>query len=98
MWRLPAPPSQAAAAAAAAPATLAQVKAVVDQRCVLCHNAQTQQKNVDLHTPELIHQHAQQIYQQVVVLKLMPFGNATQMTDDERALFKRWFEGGAPER
>ena len=98
VWRLPAPPSPAAAAAAAAPATLAQVKAVVDQRCVLCHNAQTQQKNVDLHTPELIHQHAQQIYQQVVVLKLMPFGNATQMTDDERALFKRWFEGGAPER
>ena len=84
--------------AASAPATLAQVKAVVDQRCVLCHNAETQQKNVDLHTPALIREHAQQIYQQVVVLKLMPFGNATQMTDDERALVKRWFDAGAPER
>jgi uncharacterized membrane protein len=38
------------------------------------------------------------MYQQVVVLKLMPFGNATQMTDDERALIKRWYEAGAPDR
>jgi uncharacterized membrane protein len=95
VWRLPAP-SPAAAAAPAGKVTMADVKAIVDRRCVLCHNAETQQKGVALHTPELIHQHAQQIYQQVVVLKLMPFGNATQMTDLERALVKRWFEAGAP--
>jgi uncharacterized membrane protein len=77
---------------------MAEVKAVVDQRCVLCHNAETQQKNVALHTPALIKSHAQAMYQQVVVLKLMPLGNATQMTDAERALIKRWFEAGAPER
>jgi uncharacterized membrane protein len=77
------------------PPTLAAVKAVVDQRCVLCHNAQVQQKNVALHTEALITQHAQMVYQQVVVLKLMPLSNATQMTDDERALIKRWFEAGA---
>ena len=69
---------------------------MVDQRCVLCHNAQVQQKNVALHTPELIKQHAQTMYQQAVVLKLMPLNNATQITDDERALIKRWFEAGAP--
>ena len=77
----------AAAAAAAAPAAgdaWPQVQAVVDQRCVLCHNAQVQQKNVALHTPELIKQHAQNVYQQAVVLKLMPMNNATQITDDER--------------
>ena len=72
--------------------TLAQVQAVVEQRCVLCHNAQVQQKNVALHTPELIRQHAQNVYQQAVVLKLMPMNNATQITDDERALIKRWYE------
>jgi uncharacterized membrane protein len=77
------------------PPTLAAVKAVVDQRCVPCHNAQVQQKNVALHTEALITQHAQMVYQQVVVLKLMPLSNATQMTDDERALIKRWFEAGA---
>ena len=73
-----------------------QVKAVVDQRCVLCHNTQVNQKNVMLHTPELIQQHALAVYQQVAVLKLMPLNNATQITDDERALIRRWYEAGAP--
>jgi uncharacterized membrane protein len=93
VWLAPAP---RATSAGAPPVSLAQVKAVVDQRCVLCHNAQVQQKNVSLHTPELIKQHAQNMYQQAVVLKLMPLNNATQITDDERALIKRWYEAGAP--
>ena len=63
---------------------------------LLCHNAQVQQKNVALHTPELLKQHAQAVYQQAAVLKLMPMNNATQITDDERALIKRWYEAGAP--
>jgi uncharacterized membrane protein len=75
------------------PVSLAQVQSVVEQRCVSCHNAQVQQKNVALHTPALIQQQARAIYQQVVVLKLMPMGNATGITDDERALIQRWFEG-----
>ena len=95
-WLAPAPPSAAALAAAAKPASFASVKAVIDQRCVLCHNAQIQNKNVALHTPELIAQHAQALYQQVALLKVMPLNNATQITDDERALIKRWFEAGAP--
>ena len=62
----------------------------------MCHNAQVQSKNVALHTPELIQQHAQAVFQQASVLKLMPMNNATQITEDERALIKRWFEAGAP--
>jgi uncharacterized membrane protein len=85
-----------AQAAASQPAGFAEVNSVVQQRCVLCHNAQVQQKNVALHTPELIKQHAQNVYQQSVVLKLMPMNNATQITDDERDLIKRWYEAGAP--
>ena len=93
----PAPPAPSAQArlAAAQPVVFAQVQAVVNQRCVLCHNAQLASKNVALHTPGLIGQHAQQIYQQAVVLKAMPMNNATQITDDERALLQRWFERGA---
>jgi uncharacterized membrane protein len=91
-----APAPRAPAAAAPAQVTLAQVQAVVEQRCALCHNAQVQQKNVALHTPELLKQHAQNVYQQTVVLKLMPMNNATQITDDERDLIKRWYEAGAP--
>ena len=89
---LPAPPS---ATAAVRPATLANVKTIVDQRCIACHNAQVQQKNVALNSEALIRQHAQAMYQQVVVLKLMPLANATQMTDDERQVVKRWFDAGA---
>ena len=85
VWLAP-KPAPAAAAGAPVP-TLAQVSAIAQQRCVLCHNAQVQQKNVALHTPELIRLHAQQVYQQAVVLKLMPMNNATQITDAERALF-----------
>ena len=96
VWLAPAPQPKAAVGVASAPVpTLAAVQAVVEQRCVLCHNAQVQQKNVALHTPELIQQHAQALYQQVVVLKLMPMNNATQITDAERAIIQRWFEGGA---
>jgi uncharacterized membrane protein len=68
---------------------------VIEQRCVLCHNAQVQQKNVALHTAALRRQHAQAIYQQVVVLKAMPMNNATGLTEPERALIQRWFEAGA---
>ncbi|KDB53423.1 hypothetical protein X805_10080 [Sphaerotilus natans subsp. natans DSM 6575] len=96
IWLAPPPPSAAAQAAAAKPVAFAEVKAVIDQRCTMCHNAQLQNKNVALHTPELIQQHAQAVYQQAVVLKLMPMNNATQITEDERALIKRWFEAGAP--
>jgi uncharacterized membrane protein len=69
---------------------------VIDQRCVTCHSAQVQNKGVALDRPELIKEHAQLIYQQAAVLKQMPFNNATQITEDERALIKRWYEAGAP--
>ena len=95
-WLAPPPQSAQAKAAAARPLAFAEVKTVIDQRCAMCHNAALQQKNVALHTPELIKQHAQTVYQQVSVLKLMPLNNATQITDDERALIKRWFDAGAP--
>ena len=72
------------------------VQAIVTQRCVLCHGPAVQSKNVRLDSVDEIARHAQPIYQQAVVLKLMPMNNATQITDDERALIKRWFEAGAP--
>jgi uncharacterized membrane protein len=96
-WLAPAPrPAAAGAAAQAKPVAFGEVKAVIDQRCAMCHNAALAQKNVALHEPALIKQHAEAVYQQVSVLKLMPLNNATQMTDDERTLIKRWFDAGAP--
>ena len=95
LWLAPPPPSAEAIAAAGKPVTLADITPVMEQRCAMCHNAALAQKNVALHTPELLKQHAQAVYQQVAVLRLMPLNNATQMTEDERALVKRWFEAGA---
>ncbi len=93
VWLAPKP---LPASASATPVTLAQVQAVVAQRCAICHNAEVQNKAVALHTPELLRQHAQAVYQQVVVLKAMPLNNVTQITEEERALIRRWFESGAP--
>jgi uncharacterized membrane protein len=35
------------------------------------------------------------MYQQVVVTKQMPMGNTTGLTEEDRALFGRWFQAGA---
>jgi uncharacterized membrane protein len=91
---MPAP--QPAVARSTPPPTFAQVEAVVGERCRICHNAAVANKGVRLDTPEQIAAHAQQIYQQAVVQKLMPMNNATQITGAERALIGRWFEAGAP--
>ena len=65
------------------------------QRCVACHNEQLANKGVMLDTPARIVQHAQRVYQQVVVLKQMPLNNATQISAAEREVVARWFEAGA---
>ena len=93
-----APVAVAAVAAGPAPGTYANVKAVIDQRCVLCHNAQVRNKGIELDRPELVKQHSQEVFQQAVVLKQMPLNNATGITDQERELIRRWYDAGAPAR
>lgn len=93
---MPVPVASAASSAAVAAPLFAQAEAIVAQRCALCHNAQLASKGVALHTPELLVRHAQQVYQQAVVLKIMPMNNATQITDAERATLGQWFKAGAP--
>ena len=90
----PAAPTQAASAEQALVA-FAEVKAVIEQRCYMCHGAAVQMKNVRLDSAEGIQTHAQGIYQQVVVSRQMPMNNATGITDAERELVGRWFKGGA---
>lgn len=106
----PAKPAAAAAPAAAAPAAAGTSAApaagvpgydamgkLLTQHCVACHSTATMaQKNVLLDTPEEVKRHAAQIHQQVVVLRKMPFGNPGALSDEERDLVKRWYEGGAP--
>ncbi len=93
-WLKPAPQ---AVAATQAPAGYAQVRAIMDQHCVVCHNSNgLAQKNVKLDAAEEVKSHAAQIYQQVVQLRKMPFGNPGALSADEVNTFKRWYDGGAP--
>jgi len=90
-----APSSSAASAAAATHVSFDQVQAIVATRCVMCHNAVVANKNVRLDTADRIVLHARDIEQQAVILKVMPFNNATGITDEERATLGRWVEDGA---
>lgn len=69
-----------------------QVKTIVNARCLACHNAALAPKRIQFHEPQMIEQHAAEIYQQVVVQKTMPLNNATGITDEERAALGRWFK------
>jgi uncharacterized membrane protein len=108
VWMRPAPvaPQTASAAGAGAfapdsasseaPSDYKAVQAVLEQRCYMCHGAQVQMKNLRVDSADSAKQHAQAIYQQVVVTRLMPMNNATGITDADRAVIGRWFEAGAP--
>jgi uncharacterized membrane protein len=83
------------------PVTFDQVRAIVGQRCVTCHapaptftGIAQPPAGVVLHTPEAIAANAQRIYQQVVVTRIMPLGNVTQITDYERAVIATWVADG----
>jgi uncharacterized membrane protein len=73
----------------------AQIQPVIAQRCYGCHGQAMQMKNIRLDSAALLAQNAQSVYQQTVVLRAMPMNNATQITEYERTLIKKWFEGGA---
>ena len=90
VWMQPA----AAPESAAMPAKVdyAVIRPVLEKHCYQCHGEALQMKNMRVDSLEQASAHAQQIYQQVVVSKVMPLGNPTQMTDAERALIGRWFE------
>jgi uncharacterized membrane protein len=84
------------------PVTLDRVRTIVGQRCVACHSQVptfagiTQPPaGVILTSADGVVQNAQRIYQQVVVTRIMPLGNATNITDQERAVIAAWVTAGA---
>ncbi|MFO1494811.1 MAG: urate hydroxylase PuuD [Lysobacterales bacterium] len=93
-------PGAAPAAAAAGPVLdMAGVQAILKQRCAACHSAQptlmaAAPLGAMFDTPEQIIARAERIHLQVVQLKIMPPGNLTQLSDEERAALDRWFQDG----
>ena len=79
------------------PVPMDAVSAVVGQRCAACHAATPSfagftapPKGIRLDSEAAIRQHRDQIGQVAVRTHIMPPGNLTGMTDDERALLERW--------
>jgi uncharacterized membrane protein len=79
-----------------------RVRGIIGQRCVVCHSPAptipgitVPQAGVLLHTPADILQNSQRLYQQVVVTRIMPLGNVTKITDEERAVIAAWIKAGA---
>jgi uncharacterized membrane protein len=90
------PTRTTASTEALAAVSFEEVQAIVNQRCISCHGEKIQMKNLRLDSPSLISANAQNIYQQVVVLRQMPMSNATRITEQERQALGRWFAAGAP--
>jgi uncharacterized membrane protein len=84
------------------PVSFAEVKQVLDTRCVACHADKPSfagfaeaPKGVKLDSPERIRALALQIQQQAVLSHAMPPGNLTGLTEGERSLIDRWYRAGA---
>ena len=95
LWMAPADQSTKPKLSVTAVPNYATLQPILSQRCYQCHGEQVQMKNVRLDSPPNLALHAQAVYQQAVVTRIMPMNNATQITDAEREVIKQWFEGGA---
>ncbi len=83
-------------------ATFATAQSIVIRHCANCHATVPTHPDFDvapggiaLEEADAIRQYANQIYEQSVASDLMPLGNETGMTDQERALLGKWIETGA---
>lgn len=80
--------------------TLSMIRPVIESRCTTCHSQNPTHiafpaapSGVVLDTDEEIVSEALRIHQQTVVLKAMPIGNLTQISEAERALIDAWYQG-----
>ncbi|MFI7866259.1 urate hydroxylase PuuD [Pseudomonas khazarica] len=88
---------------AATAADFGKVESVIHERCTVCHSATPSSPmfsaapaGLMLDTPEQMQAQAAKIHAQSVASQIMPLGNITQMTQDERDLIGNWIAKGAP--
>lgn len=100
--------SEAAPAPGQAPAAstggndFAKIEGVIQERCTVCHSASptsplfsTAPAGFLLDTPEQMRAQVDKIHAQTIATQIMPLGNITQMTQDERDLLAQWIAQGA---
>jgi len=96
----PAPAEQPAQASSGV--NFDQVHGVIQERCAVCHSAKptsplfsSAPAGIMFDTPQQIQQLAPRIQAQAVASQIMPLGNITQMTQEERNLVGQWIAKGA---
>ncbi|TFW04900.1 hypothetical protein E4K72_12060 [Oxalobacteraceae bacterium OM1] len=78
----------------------AQIRTIVGNRCLLCHSATSgtrigfNQSGLAFDSPAQIGADAP-LMNAAIQARRMPLGNATNMTDAERATFNQWVMEGA---
>ena len=92
--------AMATGAQAANPMTDAEVVALAAKHCIMCHAEKPTDeafdkppKGIRLETIEQLRRYAKQIVEQAVVGRMMPLGNETDMTDEERERLGAWAAG-----
>jgi uncharacterized membrane protein len=77
----------------------AKIESIVKQRCSVCHSSQPTQPGFMVAPKGVIYDNMAQILaqaalinQQAVVSKVMPLGNMTGITDNEREMLGDWFQ------
>jgi uncharacterized membrane protein len=87
-----------ASAASGESVAFAEVRNVVVHRCTTCHSAQPAHPafpaapaGVEFDTDEQIVAEASRIHQQTVATRVMPIGNLTNITEEERDIIDRWY-------
>lgn len=100
----PAAPAEAPAQATAAAtgSGFEKIHSVIQERCAVCHSAKPTSPlfsaapaGVMLDTAQQIQAMAPRIQAQAVASQIMPLGNITQMTAEERKLVGDWIASGA---
>ena len=81
--------------------TEADALAIVRTHCASCHAERPTDENFDsppagliLESLEDVRRNNDRVYQQTIVDQIMPLGNATGMTDEERNAFGLWLKSG----
>jgi len=79
-----------------------EIRVIMAQRCAACHSESPGMgfaeapKGLKLDSPGEIRAAAERIKAQAVDRQVMPLGNVTKMTPEEREKLGRWIEAGAP--
>jgi uncharacterized membrane protein len=78
--------------------TTGEVFGIVQQRCIKCHSPTpdfsgftSAPLGIELDSKDKLIQHAERIYQTVVMMRSMPLANLTKMSDEERDIVANWY-------